>query len=196
MTDPDLVAALASQLEELRGQLARSQGEVGYVKARLEEFAGQDMVMLHKIKELGEQLDKALAGLRTEVQDLAEALAKAVSKNRLTPPPAPYWLGLSGDQYLGQLAKLQKWVDKVAHAQYPDYFVKLPPCWPNHPEAIWELSNLMIEWARVYGDEGNEDLAAALWFHERWLPGVLARLAKAILCDEAGCRRSQEIREP
>jgi len=66
---------------------------------------------------------------------------------------------------------------------------RLRPCWPNHPEAVWELSTLMAEWERVYGDPDNRDLAGALWWHERWLPGVIARLDKAITCDEAGCRR-------
>jgi len=28
----------------------------------------------------------------------------------------------------------------------------------------------------------NRDLAGALWWHERWLPGVIARLEKAITC--------------
>ena len=73
--------------------------------------------------------------------------------------------------------------------QYPGYFEKLPACWPNHPEAVTELSNVMTEWTRVYGDEENRDLAAALWWHERWLPGVLSRLTAAVKCDAAGCRR-------
>ena len=46
-----------------------------------------------------------------------------------------------------------------AWCQYPGYFEKLPPCWPNHPEAVTELSNVMTEWIRVYGDEENRDLA-------------------------------------
>ena len=35
----------------------------------------------------------------------------------------------------------------------------------------------MTEWLRVYGDEDNRDLSGALWWHERWLQGVLARLS-------------------
>ena len=84
------------------------------------------------------------------------------------------------------------WVDRVGLVQYPGYFAKLPPCWPNHPEAVTELSNVMTEWIRVYGDEDNRHLAAALWWHERWLPGFLARLTAAVKCDVAGCRRLQK----
>ena len=36
MTDPDPLAGLAAQLEQLRGQLARTQGELGAVRERLE----------------------------------------------------------------------------------------------------------------------------------------------------------------
>jgi hypothetical protein len=46
----------------------------------------------------------------------------------------------------------------------------------------------MAEWLRVYGDEDNRPLQDALWFHERWLPGVLGRLGHAIKCDVTGCR--------
>jgi hypothetical protein len=87
------------------------------------------------------------------------------------------------------LAELRHWVEDFARKQYPAYMARLRPCWPNHPEAVWELSTLMAEWERVYGDSDNRDLAGALWWHERWLPGVIARLDKAIACDEAGCRR-------
>jgi hypothetical protein len=65
---------------------------------------------------------------------------------------------------------------------------RLAPCWANHPEAVWELSNLMTEWARIYGDPDSRPLQDALWFFERWLPGVLGRLAAAVKCDVAGCR--------
>ena len=50
----------------------------------------------------------------------------------------------------------------------------------------------MTEWVRVYGVPDNRDLQAALWFHERWLPGTLSRLAGAMSkCDATGCRMAQ-----
>jgi hypothetical protein len=173
VTDPDPIAALAAQLEELRGQLARSQGEVGHLHARLEEFAGNDLVMLTTIKNLGEKLDEAIARLQA------------------SDPPAPFWLRLDDEERAGRLAELRDWVDRFARVQYPGYLSRLPDCWASHPEAVWELSNLMTEWVRVYGDEDNRDLQAALWWHERWLPGCLGRLAQAIKCDATGCRAVQ-----
>ena len=41
---------------------------------------------------------------------------------------------------------------------------------------------------RIYADPDNRPLQDALWFFERWLPGVLARLGQAVRCDVAGCR--------
>ena len=170
MTDPDPVADLAAQVEQLRGQWARSQGEIGALREQFKAELGQVMVLLVAVKRLSRRLNEALA------------------KGQLASPPAPWW-GIDENETRSMLAELRHWVEDFARKQYPAYMARLRPCWPNHPEAVWELSTLMAEWERVYGDPDNRDLAGALWWHERWLPGVIARLDKAITCDEAGCRR-------
>ena len=142
MTGPDPVAALAAQLEELRGQLARYTGETGHLRAKLAEDSGQVVMLRLEIKQLGEKIEAAIA------------------RRNADEPPAPYWPGLSREEHGTRLAELRGWVDRVALVQYPGYFGKLPPCWPNHPEAVTELSNVMTEWMRVYGDEDNRDLQA------------------------------------
>jgi hypothetical protein len=173
VTEPDPVAALAAQLEELRGRLLRAEGETGQLRARMDDFSGQDMLMLLGIKKLGQKLDEATAKLQA------------------ADPQAPFWLRLGDGEHAARLGELRDWVDRFARVQYPGYLARLPDCWANHPEAVWELSNLMTEWVRVYGDEDNRDLQAALWWHERWLPGVLGRLAQAVKCDATGCRASR-----
>lgn len=170
MTEPDPIAALAAQLEDLRGQLARYTGETGHLRARLAEDSGQVVMLRLEIKQLGEKIEAAIA------------------RRNADEPPAPYWLGLSREEHAARLAELRSWVEDFARVQYPGYLASLPPCWPAHPEAAWELSNLMTEWVRIYGDPDNRDLQAALWFHERWLPGALTRLRQAVKCDAAGCR--------
>ncbi len=170
MAEPDPIAALAAQLEELRGQLARSQGEAGQLRARMEDFSGQDMVMLRAIKELAGKVDEA------------------VRKRAADDPQAPFWVRLTEEEHAAQLAALRSWVDQFARVQYPGYFAKLPDCWPAHREAVWELSDLMTEWLRIYGDPENRPLADALMFHDRWMPGVLNRLQQAVRCDASGCR--------
>jgi regulator of replication initiation timing len=170
MTEPDEAAALAAQIGELRGQLARCQGEVGHLRARLEEDSGHVLM------------------LRLEIKQLAEKLDEAIAFHKVADPPAPFWLGLSREEHAARLGEVREWVERVARVQYPGYLERLAPCWANHREAVWELSNLMTEWARVYGDPDNRPLGDALWFHERWMPGVLSRLALAVKCDAVGCR--------
>jgi len=163
MTEPDPIAALAAQLEDLRGQ-------IGALRARHGEDYGHVMVLLAEVKKLSEKIDAATA--RRQADD----------------PPAPYWLGLSKDEHAARLAELRAWVERVGLVQYPGYFAKLPPCWPAHPEAVIELSTVMAEWSRVYGDPDNRPLPDALMWNDRWLPGVLGRLAAVIKCDVSGCR--------
>jgi hypothetical protein len=169
MTDPDPVADLATQLAELRGQLARSQGEIRVLHDRLEDSTGQTVNLL------------------VEVKRLREELAEAVEKRRLKPPPVPWWVV---DEATGRqlLATLHEWVETFLRRHYPGYLARLPRCWANHPEAVWELSTIGAEWDRIYADEDNRDLAGALAWHDRYLPDVISRLAEAIKCDESGCR--------
>ena len=168
MTDPDPVADLAAQLEELRGQLARAQGDVGVLRERLETEAGQTLMLRLQVKQLGERLEEA------------------IGKRKLAPPPAPWWVV---DEATGRklLAALRGWVDQFLRKHYPGYLAGLPRCWPNHGEAVWELSTICAEWERIYTDEENRDLEGALAWHDRWLPDCISRVAGAIKCDETGC---------
>lgn len=171
MAGDETLAALAAQVDDLRGTVAKLHIIVSQWNARLEtQGIGATLV------------------LRAEVKRLADKLARATDSNQLSPPPAPYWSGLAREESAAQMAGLRGWVEGFFRSHYPGYAVRLPPCWAQHSEAVWELSTLMTEWVRVYGDEDNRDLGGALWWHERWLPGVLTRLEQAIKCDETGCR--------
>jgi hypothetical protein len=170
MTEPGPVAELAAQLEVLRRQLALYTGETGVLRARQDRDSGQVLMF------------------RLQVKQLAAKLAEATAKRGTADPPAPFWLGLSETEHAARLAEVRGWVEHVAAVQWPGYMARLAPCWANHPEAVWELSNLMTEWSRIYGDPDGRPLADALVFFERWLPGVLTRLGEAVKCDVAGCR--------
>jgi hypothetical protein len=169
MTEPDPAAELAAQLEELRRQLAVYTGQTGALRARLDRDAGQVLMF------------------RLQVKQLTAKLAEATAARQAADPPAPFWLGLGEEERAERLAELRGWVEHVARVQWPGYVSRLPPCWPSHPEAVWELSNLMTEWSRIYGDPDSRPLQDALVFFDRWLPGVLSRLAAAVRCDAAGC---------
>ena len=94
MTEPDPIAALAAQLEELRGRLLRAEGGVGQVRARLETDSGQVLMLRLEIKKLGEKIEAAIA--RREADE----------------PQAPYWLGLSREEHAARLAELRAWVER------------------------------------------------------------------------------------
>jgi hypothetical protein len=167
VTEPDPVADLAAQLEQLRGQLARSQGDIGVLRERLESSTGQVMKLLLQVKHL-----------RGEIAD----------KRQAESPPAPWWC-VDPEQYKAMHADLGRWVDGVLAVQYGDYLVRLPRCLLSHRAAVWELSALRAEWDRIYADLDNGDLQGLLALHDRFLPGALSRLAAALAdCKDSYCR--------
>jgi len=170
VTDPDPAADLSMQFAELRAQWARSQGEIGALRARLEDSTGQTAMLL------------------VEVKRLRGELAEAVEKRQLKPPPAPWW-GVSQEQGEAMLADLRRWVGTWLARHYPGYVLRLPSCWWRHMEAVWELSALRAEHDRIFADPDNGDQQGLLAFHDRWFPGVLARLAAVLSdCKNAPCR--------
>ena len=143
------LAALAAQLADLRGQ----------------------------IRALGDRLDQA--GLRpgldlaARFEELAQTVAGALEAAAPGGPAAPSWIGLDRDTYQARLAGLRQWADTVLRQHYGGY--ELRDCWPRHIHAIWELSTLAAEWHHTYSGT-RPDLARALEFHDRWLPGAMRRI--------------------
>jgi hypothetical protein len=143
------LAALAAQVADLRGQ-------VRAIDARLDQ-----------------------AGLRGDLnlaarfEDLADTVANALDAAAARGPAAPYWIGLDREAYATRLADLRRWADAVLRQQYGGY--ELPDCWPRHIHTVWELSTLAAEWHRAYSG-ARPDLARALEFYDRWLPGTMRRV--------------------
>ena len=184
MGENDAAGALAGQLDELRQRLDQARDDIAAAKATVAQWnarlerdgVGATLMMRHAFKKLDEK-----------VEDLAKALADAVDRGELKAPPAPRWDDVDQEQFAAQLDDLRDWVKGVLQAQYPDY--ALPACWEAHRAALWELGNLRTEWQRIYADPRGPDLEAALWFHERWLPGTIGRLNRAINSEgQFGCR--------
>jgi hypothetical protein len=119
---------------------------------------------------LGESLAAQVAARFDQLaQTVADALDAAASRS----PAAPYWIGLDRDTYLARPAELRQWADTVLRQQYDGY--ELRDCWPSQIHAIWELSTLAAEWHRTYSGQ-RPDLARALEFYDRWLPGTMRRI--------------------
>jgi hypothetical protein len=143
------LAALAAQVADLRGQ----------------------------VRALNERLDQAglHAGLNlaARFEELAGTVADSLDAAAPRGPAAPCWIGLDRDTYTARLADLQRWADTVLRPHYGGY--QLPECWPRHIHAVWELSTLAAEWHRTYAGT-RPDLARALEFYDRWLPGTIRRI--------------------
>ena len=143
----------------------------------LAAVAAQVADLRSQIRALNERLDQAglHAGLNlaARFEDLAQTVAGALDPAAPHGPAAPYWIGLDRDTYHARLADLRRWADTVLRQHYGGY--ELRDCWPHHTHAIWELSTLAAEWHRTYGG-ARPDLARALEFYDRWLPGTMRRI--------------------
>jgi hypothetical protein len=144
----------------------------------LANLAVQVTALRGQVSLINQRLDKA--GLRDgldlvgQVEELSRTVGAALAAAAPRGPAAPYWLGLDRDAYARQLTELRQWVDIVLREQYRGY--ELRDCWANHPHAIWELSTLAAEWHHAYGVK-HPDLALALEFYDRWLPGTMRRIS-------------------
>lgn len=159
--DPtESLAALAAQVNDLRGRLLGVEARVGSAGATT------------NLK------------LAEQVAALAEKVAEFSHRGHIPDVAAPVWHDLDHATYNAQLADLTDWVSGFLAVTYPH--VHLRPCWNDHPAAVWELSTLRAEWQRIY-DRENPDLPAALNWHDRYLPGVAARLAVILKDCKSSC---------
>ena len=149
--------ALGESLAALAAQLAALRGQVNAINARLDQ-AGL----------------RAGLNLAARFEDLAQTVAGTLEAAAPRGPAAPSWIGLDRDTYHAQLADLRHWADTVLRQHYGGY--ELRDCWPRHLHAIWELSTLAAEWHRTYRGT-RPDLARALEFYDRWLPGTMRRIS-------------------
>ena len=151
------VRVLAESLAALAVQIAALRGQVALINQRLDR-AG-----------LRGDLD-----LAARFEELAQTVADALDAAAPRGPAAPYWIGLDRQAHEAQLAELRQWADTVLRRHYGGY--ELRDCWTSHIHAIWELSTLAAAWHHAYGGE-RPDLARALEFYDRWLPGTMRRIA-------------------
>jgi hypothetical protein len=163
MTDDSALAALAIQVTALKGNLSKVRGDLD---AARHEFAEQ------------------LAEVAAQLEDLAAREGKSLA--------AIYWPGLDEAARSAALEVSSAWVNQMRQ-WHPGYFSVVAQCWPGHPEAVVELSNVMGEHTRIYqGDK--PPLADVLVFYDRWLSGMLRRLAEVMrACGPAGCSKRARL---
>ncbi len=165
------VAALAIQLSRLRQQ-------IDSLTAKLDGITGKQQrhdTLLADVSQLRKQIDTILDVLDTDKE---------------ASPATWFWLTMPEQERQAKLDELHDWVETVLRQHYPDYLAnQIKPCWPNHPEAIWELSWLYQLWSLTYLTSRSAPKDAADW-HDRWTPGVIRRLTSVMTNCRDGCRRS------
>ena len=164
------VAALAVQVNTLRGKVESLAAKVGTFDRMQREHA----TALNDISDLRHQVEQILAIL-SEQDDAT--------------PATWFWLRMTEQERNEKLSELSDWVETVFRAQYPDYLAdQIRPCWPNHPEARWELAWLYHLWSAAYLAGRPIPRDAADW-HDRWSPGVIRRLSLVMRQCNRGCDR-------
>jgi hypothetical protein len=163
------VAALAVQVAGLRRELASLTSKVDILAATQQEHA----LVLDSISELRHQIERILSLLAED-----EA-----------PPSEWFWLTMNDQARSDKFAELSDWVGTVLRTQYADYLQdQIQPCWPNHPEARWELTWLYQLWSAAYLTKRPAPKDAADW-HDRWCPGVIRRLCTVMSRCEKTCQQ-------
>lgn len=162
------VAAVAVHVDALRRNVEDLAAKVGAVAAKQREHTA----LLHDLSDLRHQVEQILDTL-TEGEDDS--------------PPTWFWLTMSDQERDEKLSELSDWVETVLRVQYPGYLADcIRTCWPNHPEARWELTWLYHLWSRAYLDEHPAPRDSAEW-HDRWFPGLQSRLSRVMNRCEPRC---------
>jgi len=128
-----------------------------------------------------EGVARALTAIDTELEDLAARVDELASGGIEGTVTAWCWrdIGPVGAAMLWK--RLALWVGWL-RARYP-LAEQLPACWWRHPELVEELTALYLAWRAAYTDPAAQLTAPADW-HDRWLPGTLARVRGwGVYCD-------------
>jgi predicted transcriptional regulator len=169
------LAFLAARLSELSEQVGRLASRVD---AAEEAIAGQASILAET------------SGLAREVSWLSAAVAgqgsQAAGRPVLVHPRQPVWAAMNHAEYADALRGLARWVTAVLLQRYPTTGAVLPPCWPAHPAVVEELDWLHWDWMGWALEPDARSRDAADW-HDRWLPGVLARIRQQLAaCGQQG----------
>ncbi len=125
-----------------------------------------------------------VAGLRADVDALAEAMGKLVDMVQDLRGGGPAgdaeacrwaWRYAAPDAAAALWAELREFVDWLNSRYALDSERQIPPCWYRHPVAVEELTALMCSWQAVYhGPDTPRD--GLLAWHAHWLWPCVDRL--------------------
>jgi hypothetical protein len=182
MTDPSQGHGRAPSVAALTVQVTALRRDVETVAAKadvLTRTQHEHAVVLDSFGELRHQVERILALLTEDDQNT---------------PAGWFWLTMDDQSREEKFGELSDWVETVLRTQYPGYLEdQVRACWPNHPEALWELTWLYQLWSRAYLTKRPATKDAADW-HDRWSPGVLRRLGQVMNRCENACQSQPTLR--
>ena len=144
---------------------------------------GQDVTaQRHAVADLGNRLDDLTALARE----------RAGRRPAGTGERATWWPDLpAGPERTAALRLLRAWVQDVLRGRHPGLAGdSLPPCWDRHDDVVDELTALQAAWQAAYRGTAAPATAAIEW-HDRWLPGCLARCKAAVKARPCGAAGHQ-----
>lgn len=125
----------------------------------------------------------ALAPLSGDIATLSSVVADIITTLEKHPPTGAggtgpgrwQWRTLTGDARADLWAELRDWIgwfnDRYGAAGER---VAIPPCWPQHPLVVEELTALMVAWQAATSADVPTD--ALIAWHDRWLWPCLDRI--------------------
>ncbi|WP_103383426.1 hypothetical protein [Pseudonocardia dioxanivorans] len=180
---------LRDEVAQLRTAVAGGEGS-GELRALVQDLAARHTELASAVSEglapeLGALRQFTTEELARQRQQLNEVL-QALSRERN--PPVD-WPQLTAAQARHQWAVLARWIAEVLVPWYEVTREELPDCWALHRPVVIELSWLRSAHVQAYAPTSPPHVAGE--WHQRWRPGVIARLAQVI--DRRLCRPGEHL---
>jgi len=148
-----------------------------------------------RLDALGQDVEtqrQALAELSSRLDDLTTLVGELAGRRaaETRDERAIWWPDVpAGQERAAALRLLRAWVDEVLRGHHPELAQdSLQACWYRHEDVLDELTALRAAWHAAYRGKTAPATAAIEW-HDRWLPGCMARCKAAIKarpCDQDG----------
>jgi len=148
-----------------------------------------------RLDALGQDVEtqrRALAELNSRLDDLTTLAGELAGRRaaETRDERAIWWPDVpAGQERAAALRLLRAWVDEVLRGHHPELAQdSLQGCWYRHEDVLDELTALQAAWHAAYRGKTAPATAAIEW-HDRWLPGCMARCKAAIKarpCDQDG----------
>jgi hypothetical protein len=194
-----IIGQRQEQLAQVVAELGGSVGDFDQLRTYVEQIASiltslAKEVAAHDLEGVERRLEEfgrtsiEIDDLRRETHELAGIVGELASRRETV--PALWWPDLPpGPARAEAVQGLGVWVDEVLRGRHPEAYSELGTCWFQHPDILDELTALQAAWFAAYRDPAAPPTAAIEW-HDRWLPGTMARCKAAIRV--RGCKGRHE----